>query len=58
MKRRVLEALDTLRHNLEMGDATGLEPVTAFPSTGRSHPPGNADTIETVTPILPSNDHV
>jgi hypothetical protein len=28
LKRRVLAALDTLRHNAEMVDATGLEPVT------------------------------
>jgi len=28
LKRRVLAALDTIRHNVEMVDATGLEPVT------------------------------
>ena len=28
MKRRILASLDTIRQNLEMVDATGLEPVT------------------------------
>jgi hypothetical protein len=28
LKRRVLAALDTIRQNVEMVDATGLEPVT------------------------------
>jgi hypothetical protein len=28
LKRRVAAALDTIRHELEMVDATGLEPVT------------------------------